>query len=78
MDVSRFAFTVSVGMVSGPHAFPFFSFSITFLISFLVGFSMLIGRGVSAGGMSGEGGGGGEGRQVLVGLSVQRSALSIC
>ena len=43
---------------------------------------MLFGRGVSAGdtsgGMWGGGGGGGGGLQVLVGLTVQGSALSIC
>ena len=52
--MSRSAFNTSAGKLSGPDAFPFFSFSIAFLITFLVGFSMLIGKGVSAGHMSGE------------------------
>ena len=50
--VSRSAVNASMGILSKPDAFPFYSFSTAFLISFLVGFLMLIGRGVSAGGMS--------------------------
>ena len=46
-------------MLSGPDAFPFFRFSIAFLISCLVGFSVLIGRAVSAAGMSRGSSGGG-------------------
>ena len=52
VDVSRSAFNTSEGMLSGPNAFPFFGFSVACLISSLVGFLMLIGRDVSAGGKS--------------------------
>ena len=52
--VSRSAFNASAGMLSGLDTFPFFSFSVDFLISFQVGFLMWIGRGVSSGCMSGE------------------------
>ena len=60
MDVSRSASNASAGMLSGSDAFPFFSFSIAFLISFLLGLSILIGRGVSAGGVSGGSSGTGQ------------------
>ena len=66
MNVSKSAFNASASMLSGPDALPFFSFSMVFLISVLVGFSKLIGRGAFCrwyvvcvwGG--GGGGGGGE------------------
>ena len=57
---ARVCFQLVRWYVYGPDACPLFSFSIAFLVSFLLGFSMLIGRGNSAGGMSGKSSGAGQ------------------
>ena len=51
--VSVSALMASAGMSSGPAAFPFFSVPIALFISALDGLSQLMGRSLSAGGMSG-------------------------
>ena len=53
MVVSSSAFNASADQLSGSDAFPFFSFSIVFLTSFLVGLSMLIGMGIPFSSMTG-------------------------